>query len=1509
MRRVLIIGLLFLLMSALPLLQVRIAAPFHPQSLATLGFVLLAAYTLGELSSRFSLPKITGYIITGLIFGPSIVNLFSVAVVEDLKLINNLAIGLIALTAGAEMRLSGLKAVARSLGWITLVKGLVILAAITATVFAARPLIPFLASAPAPLALAVGMIFGVLAIGTSPAATIAVINETGARGRLSDITLGTAVAKDVVMIILLAVAISLASLFAAPGAVFDPTILLQVGEELALSVLVGALLGGVVIVYIRYVHAEMWLFIIGIIFLNTALAEQFHLEALLTFIVAGFVVQNFSRYGDEFIHPVEEVSLPVYVVFFSITGAGLDLRGLQQVWLVALILVGVRLMAIYAGTRLAVALAQEVTAIRRNAWLSFISQAGVVIGLSIIVESKLPGLGAEIKTIVLGTIGINLILGPIAFKIALARAGETREARSQRASQAGAAESADGEDPAMLEAALAETPYPRPDFSAPELTYAALELSAQLASVQRECEQALIDPLTERWQSFISRMRDHCLQTIDQLAEEARANGGRRRRAWIHLLRESRAAFSRWLQEDLTILLDKADAAASKHAFQKCFSQLDALPAQTKDSILIPQEPERFQRAPEDSFYIRRGKQLKRGFRVLRRLFGADTYLKREVPLSALVKYHFAGTLPPRLIRVANLLGAQPLTALRSSHKLYAQIDAQYETIITWLEERGDPHPAEAELGARLAGMRHELAEKLRAAEVEQERFGAGVKGTLTRLCAQTYAGLLEDLAIAGTFELPPRRFRYAKTVREREKAFKEMAQSGETWRTYQAGFVGSFTKHLEAIQLVDRVSRAVDDTVFSVLESIDANLAANLRAAQESCTQSRRELAAALTAEAGAEASRADSLSAIQRELTRHRAESIQFVRGETLKKLRRLRDSRELNALIEIMLQRFAALADELPERCRVLDEKYLALPEALDHRPPEIKLQVIPLRAIARAYLETEIARDLAEVNRIMFEQVDETIQTVTEASQIINFNLQVALDELTREPEDGEPPGNRARARELALNGYQLALNRLDAALEKIGHLKRQIYEQIIVRVDVRMRELEARAFQRAAESPSPLKPTPLLTEGARYLQRAARWLEDRYRRAVVKYGPLSRAVVKDLKTTLGEQPFTATELLTIYDQARLDQARLQHLPFIYRKLFDIAPLESADFLIAREQELNLIETARARWQQGMPCSVAVVGELGSGKTSLINAAIKEVLGDYPIYKMSFTRTVESEEQLAGELAQALGLPPVHSFDELQELLADTAQRSVIVLEDAHQLYLRALGGFECLRQLLLLIARTSHQVFWILSMRKYAWRYLDAVLRISDSFTFVVQTENLSGQELGQVILSRHQVSGFDLRFLPDEIMEQRSKYRKAPEKERQALLRGAYFDALSKASEGNILAAIFYWLKSLLELQGHALLISPLPRLNFDFLREMPVEKLLTLSMLIQHGNLTAPEHARIFRTDLRASLSTLTYLTNLNLLTNERGENGDECFAVNRVLYIPLTRELRARNILPQER
>jgi Kef-type K+ transport system membrane component KefB/DNA-binding TFAR19-related protein (PDSD5 family) len=1501
MRRILIVGLLFLLMSALPFLQAEGEGAFNPKSLAALGFVLLAAFTGGELAARLRLPKITGYILAGLLCGPFILDLLSVGVVQDLKLVNSLAIGLIALTAGAELKISGLRAAARSIGLIVAVKVALILLFVIGTIFALRPMLPFLNDASAPLVAAIGLIFGVLAIETSPAATIAVINETGARGRLSDITLGVAVSKDVLMVVMLAVGISLAQLFSTPGARFNPAMLLTVGKELLLSAALGAATGAAIWAYLKYVHAEMWLFVISTVFVTTAVADRFHLEAVLVFIVAGFVVQNFTRFGDEFIHPVEAVSLPVYVVFFSIAGAGLDLGALGRVWLIPVILVMVRLAAIYAGSQLATLIAGEAPEIRRNAWLGFVSQAGIVLGLIIIVEKSLPGLGADMQPIVLGMVGLNLLIGPVLLKFALGRAGETREARE--AAEAALASSTEVTVDGAPAAAASDIPleilreYSEPLFESEELNAEARAFRDGLIGVERDFAARIIAPETRRIAQFLERMRDEAGRSLQDLIADKPAE-----RPWTVRLRGRRSAYSRWLREE--VLAFGSGPLDLSGEFRSLGERLLHLSETPPERVSVPEEADRFAALMDDGWRVRVGKRFKSLKRSAGRIFGGGESF-RDAPLRRLAAYHFGGANDARLLGAAAAAGAQRLAALQAVKVLYDAIDEGFERLINTLEAESAADPRE-----RLLRLRVRLEERFAAVGEEQSRFGRRVETELRGALRAAWDAWLADLAIAGTFELPPRRRSQDAAAEARQRVQKEIDESGRVWAAYREGTADACARHFDAVHLVDQVGLAVAELVAGVLDNVDRHLTTSLRAVLERLEEARKRLAQNRaqdrTQDRAQDRDAADRRTAIAGE----REAMVNFLRGEMRSRLRRLRESRELGGMVETVLGRFAAITGDLPAEYRVIEDRDLAALGGLlsatlastPVAPAPPKRKSVPLREIARGYLESEIARDLADVNRILYEQVDSALAATAEATQILEFNLKVAEESLDRE---GLTTRSQAKEKtpDLVEQGFERAHARIAAAIANLGGVEDRVRTEIISKVDERVREIEALAFQRATAE---ARREPSYIDLPATMRRAAHFTRQRLAAALRRYGPLGRIFVRDLQATLGFEQLSPEEALRRYDEARWDPARLAHLPYLYQRLFAVAPLDTADLLVGREEELRAITAAHARLRSGRQAAVAVIGELGSGKTSLIQAALREIFRHDDIFRLNLAHPVAHEEALAGELGRLIGMPRARTLAQIETRLGEMPGRPVMVIEDAHHIHLRAIGGYEALRALRRLIARTSHRVFWLVSIRRYAWQYLDSIERISEVFTFVVNTENLTAEEMSEVIARRHAVSGFELDFLPDPMLAERGRYRRAPHTEQQRLARAAYFDALGRASEGNILAGLFYWMRSIAEVQDNRLVVRPMEPLRFAALREAPVEHLLTLGVIVQQGSLTVDEHARIFLGGPTASSAVMERLSSLNLVVRETREDGIERFSINRPIYIPLVRELRARNVLP---
>jgi len=158
--------------------------------------------------------------------------------------------------------------------------------------------------------------------------------------------------------------------------------------------------------------------------------DYLRFDALLTFMVAGFVVRNLSNQGQKFIHYIEQTGTVVYVVFFAIAGADLDVPLLRALWPVALVLAGARASATWVGSRVASSVARDPPTLRKWAWAGLVSQAGLTIGLSLVVAREFPAIGAEFRSLAIATVAMNEMIGPILFKLALDRAGETSRNRN-----------------------------------------------------------------------------------------------------------------------------------------------------------------------------------------------------------------------------------------------------------------------------------------------------------------------------------------------------------------------------------------------------------------------------------------------------------------------------------------------------------------------------------------------------------------------------------------------------------------------------------------------------------------------------------------------------------------------------------------------------------------------------------------------------------------------------------------------------------------------------------------------------------------------------------------------------------------------------------------------------------------------------------------------------------------------------------------------------------------------
>jgi Kef-type K+ transport system membrane component KefB len=422
MRRALILALL---LGGIELITPLGEAGQGSTALLTFGILILGAYTIGEIATAIRLPKIVGYLIAGVIFGPSVMNVVSATGVERLTGVSQLAVALIAFLAGAELRWSEVRdnwrklvrLMGTELGLTFIVLGLLVYGLVSTFDIIPQPTQPRL--------IAFALLFASIAIVHSPAVTMALLTETRASGPVARTTLGVVLLADVAVVLLFSITLSIAR-WLVPTTGMSANVLLAIWEIVG-AFLVGGLIGLGVAAYMRFVGRELMLFAVLVAFFGLEITRVLHVELLLTLIVAGFVVENMSSQGEQLRHAMERSAAPVFVVFFALAGAKIELESVVPLLPFVVPIAIARALSIRTGIALGARWAGASEDERRYTWLGLVSQAGVAIGLATIVAQAYPQLGAQLRGMLLALIAVNETVGPVLFRRALANAGEIRE--------------------------------------------------------------------------------------------------------------------------------------------------------------------------------------------------------------------------------------------------------------------------------------------------------------------------------------------------------------------------------------------------------------------------------------------------------------------------------------------------------------------------------------------------------------------------------------------------------------------------------------------------------------------------------------------------------------------------------------------------------------------------------------------------------------------------------------------------------------------------------------------------------------------------------------------------------------------------------------------------------------------------------------------------------------------------------------------------------------------------
>jgi len=402
-------------------------------------WIVVGSFQVAKYFQKIKLPLITGFLISGVIAGPFFLKLVSDESLTDLQIVNEFSLAYIAFAAGVELYLKEIRRSLKSILWNTFGQLVITFVVAVLAILLLEPVIPFLGDLSHSNIIAVSILTGTIFVARSPSSAIAIINELRAKGRFTRTAISVTVIKDVLVILLFAICLSVANNLV-KGIELNYFFLIELVVELSATFLIGIFLSKVLeFVFSFRLHQYIKISVLlGLGYLIYPVSHYIHrlsetylpfeilIEPLLVCITASFILVNYTKLRIDFQNVVEKIGPAIYAAFFTLAGAMMSLDILTYTWKIALLFVVIRLIGMIGGAWLGGTLAGDPGIFKRIGWMPYVTQAGVSLALVMVVSTSFPGWGNELATIIIAVIIVNQLIGPPLFKWAIKRVGENR---------------------------------------------------------------------------------------------------------------------------------------------------------------------------------------------------------------------------------------------------------------------------------------------------------------------------------------------------------------------------------------------------------------------------------------------------------------------------------------------------------------------------------------------------------------------------------------------------------------------------------------------------------------------------------------------------------------------------------------------------------------------------------------------------------------------------------------------------------------------------------------------------------------------------------------------------------------------------------------------------------------------------------------------------------------------------------------------------------------------------
>lgn len=392
--------------------------------LSAAAIILLLALLAGHLVRFVKVPEVTGYILAGVVVGPSGFGWITHHMLSTLEIFSQIALGLILFSIGSVFEFSRMRATGARVASVTLIESALAAGLVGFGILAAGQ--PW----------QVALMLGTIAVETAAASTLMVIREVDSEGPLTETLIGVIAMNNIVCLIAFSIASSAVELsFRTPASFMDavaitvwPLVWQMVGS-LALGYLIGLLLAS----WASQVHehGEVLILLTGCVLLAVGVSQALALSPLIASLGVGATMVNLSSRSKKLFEVLSKTDPPLYAIFFVVAGADLNVALLPSLGILGVIYAVGRALGKFFGARYAAKRTGMDPVVQKHLGTAMLSQAGLAIGLVLIVNERFTPVAPTITTVVLAAVAIFELVGPLSARFALVRSGESRPAAEE----------------------------------------------------------------------------------------------------------------------------------------------------------------------------------------------------------------------------------------------------------------------------------------------------------------------------------------------------------------------------------------------------------------------------------------------------------------------------------------------------------------------------------------------------------------------------------------------------------------------------------------------------------------------------------------------------------------------------------------------------------------------------------------------------------------------------------------------------------------------------------------------------------------------------------------------------------------------------------------------------------------------------------------------------------------------------------------------------------------------